>query len=573
MLPGVHEMKSLVNAASGIAKKLEAEETIPLQAAPGKSCIPEGKRNTYLTSLAGSMRHRGMSSEAIEAALLQENQQCCPPLPESEIREIVKSISRYPAGDTQSDNAVVARLAALKPIEYDRVREKEADALKVRVTTLDREVAKKRGDGISEESGQGRPFEIPQIEPWPDPVDGAGLLDELACSFKRFVVMPGHGYSLAALWVLHTYVFDCWPVSPILAIVSPEKGCGKTTLRDVLAKLVRAPLPIDGISAAALFRVIEKWCPTVLMDDFDSWGRENEELRGVLNTGYRAGGFYVRCVGDDQEPRAFATFSPKSINLIGRLHPTLADRSITIELRRRLRDEVVESLHRFDGETLCRKCARWAADNREMLKTASPVLPDFLFNRVANNWEPLFAIAAAVGSSWPINVQTAAEAAVLSREDEEESFGVMLLADLRQLFKSHGERLSSTDIAENLAEMEERPWPEFHSGRPITVRQVARLLRPFGIKPKTIRTGANRTKGYLSEQFRDAFERYIPDPAESIRDKRDNPMLSGSYDTKRSVTNQGHVTDQIDNNHLNSLICHDVTDQDPPSEAAMEIVL
>jgi archaellum biogenesis ATPase FlaH len=57
--------------------------------------IPEGQRNVHLTSLAGTMRARGMSQDAILAALLAENAKCCePPLSEAEVRAIAKSIGR-----------------------------------------------------------------------------------------------------------------------------------------------------------------------------------------------------------------------------------------------------------------------------------------------------------------------------------------------------------------------------------------------------------------------------------------------------------------------------------------------
>ncbi|HKW03576.1 MAG TPA: bifunctional DNA primase/polymerase [Vicinamibacterales bacterium] len=61
--------------------------------------ILQGTRNSTLTSLAGSMLRRGMSREAIEAALMKDNAfRCHPPLPESEVREIAASIERYPRG-------------------------------------------------------------------------------------------------------------------------------------------------------------------------------------------------------------------------------------------------------------------------------------------------------------------------------------------------------------------------------------------------------------------------------------------------------------------------------------------
>ena len=56
----------------------------------------EGQRNNRLASLAGTMRRRGMSQEAIEAALLVENtKRCDPPLPEQELRRIARSVARY----------------------------------------------------------------------------------------------------------------------------------------------------------------------------------------------------------------------------------------------------------------------------------------------------------------------------------------------------------------------------------------------------------------------------------------------------------------------------------------------
>lgn len=60
--------------------------------------IPQGQRNALLTSLAGSMRRRGTSVSAIEAALVEENRlRCDPPLPESEVRMIAQSVGRYAA--------------------------------------------------------------------------------------------------------------------------------------------------------------------------------------------------------------------------------------------------------------------------------------------------------------------------------------------------------------------------------------------------------------------------------------------------------------------------------------------
>jgi len=60
-----------------------------------------GARNTVLTSMAGTMRHRGFCAEAIRAALLVEDEvRCDPPLGEAAIASIANSVGRYPTGSS-----------------------------------------------------------------------------------------------------------------------------------------------------------------------------------------------------------------------------------------------------------------------------------------------------------------------------------------------------------------------------------------------------------------------------------------------------------------------------------------
>ncbi|MDA8362974.1 MAG: DUF3631 domain-containing protein [Gammaproteobacteria bacterium] len=449
-------------------------------------------------------------------------------------------------------------LATLSPIEYDRRRDALADVLSCRVSSLDTEVAQRRPQAAAQDGGQGRAFTITEPEPWPHPVDGAALLDELASVFRRFVVLPDHGDTIAALWALHSYAFDRGHITPILVIDSPEKGCGKTTLRDVLAQLVRSALSTDGISSAAVFRIIEKWRPTLLLDDFDSWGRENEELRGVLNTGYRKGGAYVRCVGDDSEPRGFLTFAPKCINLIGRLHPTLHDRAVTITMRRKLRGEAVESLHGFDGEELRRKCARLVQDNGHHIEVGNPAMPQGLFNRQADNWRPLLVLAEIAGGQWPEKARRAALAAVNSNTDNE-SLGVALLADIREIFGARSaDRLPTDMLIRHLVAIEEKPWGDLR-GNPIDSRSLARLLRPFGILPGTIRIGEKTVKGYHLDRFEDAFGRYLA--SESVTTSQ--PCKTSHFLENSSVTRSTPVTDRNAENALKNGHCDAVTDTDP----------
>jgi hypothetical protein len=171
------------------------------------------------------------------------------------------------------------------------------------LTNVDVAAERPKGD---DESGQGRKLELPDPDPWPESVSGLELIAGLETGISRYVGLPKDGAFTVVLWVLHTYCFDAFTCTPRLAITSPEKGCGKTTLLDVLCELVPRRLQTGSISPAALFRTIELAKPIILIDEADTFLGDNEELRGILNQGHRKGGQVLRTVGDDHEPRAFA---------------------------------------------------------------------------------------------------------------------------------------------------------------------------------------------------------------------------------------------------------------------------
>jgi hypothetical protein len=134
----------------------------------------------------------------------------------------------------------------------------------------------------------------------------------------------------------------------------------------IVERLVARPLPTANATVAAIFRIIELARPTLLIDEADTFLKENDELRGILNTGHRRGGQVLRTVGEDHEPRQFSTWAPAAIAMIGRLPDTLNDRSVVINLRRRKPTEKVKSFRRDragDLDVLARKMARWAHDH------------------------------------------------------------------------------------------------------------------------------------------------------------------------------------------------------------------
>jgi hypothetical protein len=368
-------------------------------------------------------------------------------------------------------------------------------------------------------------------------VDGGALLDDLTAVVKRFVVLPQWGAETVALWTLHTYCFQLRDVSTYLGLESPQHRCGKTTLLKVLNRLVNRPVVSSNISHPAFYRAIEEMRPTLMIDEGDTVLSGNDELRGILNAGYtRDTAFVVRVanqgedydeLADDKEQKpkgkgakrrkpgrgsrlvSFSSWCPKVIATIGHLPATLADRCIVIHMERRLPSEKCERLRNFDGTVYRRECARFVRDNARAIAGAEPALPESLNDRAADVWEPLLALADLAGGEWPARAREAARA--LSGGGQENSpIGLLLLDILKGFVSLAGNRVSARSLVRWLRELTDRPWGDGLKGRPLTEHWLALQLRPYGIRPRTMRMGEAVLRGYFVDDFMDAFRRYVP---------------------------------------------------------------
>jgi putative DNA primase/helicase len=400
------------------------------------------------------------------------------------------------AAKAGEDEAEIGRLASLSSLEYERERKPAAEKLGVRASELDKAVKAERAKDAPPE-GQGRAFELQETAPWAEKVSRAELLADTVAMIQRYLVLPDGSAEILAVWAVHTHCYDCFAISPRLAVTSAEKGCGKTTLLDVLACLVARPLPTSNATVAAIFRVVEVGKPTILMDEADTFLKDNDELRGILNTGHRRGGAVLRCIGDEHEPRMFSTWAPAAVAAIGKISDTLEDRSVACRMRRRKPSERVENFRSDRVEqltVLARKMARWAVDNEQTLRAADPDVGE-LQNRVADNWRPLLAVADVAGGAWPERIRAIAAAAVAARA--EQSIRVELLTDIKAAFERRNtDTMFSEDLVAYLISLEGRPWVEWKNGKPLAKASLARLLNPFDVCPDQVRIGATTRKGY-----------------------------------------------------------------------------
>lgn len=433
--------------------------------------IKDGEWHKTMVSAAGTMRARGFTEAATVAALIEQN-------------------ATYDGehGDDGSD---------IRDLVADIFRRYDAD----------------------------HEIELRRVEHQGD-VDGAELLDALVAHFARFMVMSDAQLAAVALFALMTHVVDAFYVVPYLRIFAPSKECGKSQLIDLLRLVVYRPIACGGTSEAALFRSLANGAATLLWDEI---GRalgpaqrdRNSSLEAILLNGFTAGMPVLRCVGEGskQTVEPFNVFGPKVLGGTGRLDDMIVSRCFPIQLKKKMRREVIER-HRGRlapglAEPLYARMAAWAVAHVDELASAEPALPEELSDRGQDIAEPLLAIADLVGGTWPAR----ARRAVVELRGGPATLGVdedaalLLLADIRKVFDELSvDRLSTDDLIGAICRDPERPWKTWTKrDEPISPRSLAGLLRDFEITSRTIRLsgGEGTARGYLREQFEDAWERYL----------------------------------------------------------------
>lgn len=430
----------------------------------------------------------------------------------------------------------VKRLAGLSAAAYETARKDVADRLGWRTSVLDTEVNNARQRASDGDDNDDTPEAIEMIEPWPDRVDGALLAEEIRDRLKGHVVFGANGDAdCATLWIIGSYLMETWRLWPRLLITSPTKACGKSTLLEVIDAMAHRGLIVSNASAAVIFRAIEAWKPTLLLDEADTWMKQNEELAGILNSGHTrrtAHVMRVQEVNGEHLPTLFSTWCPMAIAGIGSQRDTLMSRSVIISLRRKLPSESVKRLP-FDlrGQLLHtrRQLARWATDNAVTLGSMEIEPPPCGNDRLQDNFTPLWRIAEILGEAWPERIAAAYAVQAMADDDDAEPAGIMMLRDIAELFAtSRADRIATSEIVSDLITMEERPWAEWRNGKALSAQSVAKQMKPFGIKPRVLKLNGTATRVYQRTEVDAAAARYVNEKRNPVTLQREQDVSTFS---------------------------------------------
>ncbi|OBJ00363.1 hypothetical protein A5660_25050 [Mycobacterium alsense] len=362
-----------------------------------------------------------------------------------------------------------------------------------------------------------------------DDPDGAQLIDDLHAFLARFIVYPSQFHSEAhALWIAHCWWMDHWESTPRIAFLSPEPGSGKSRALEVTEPLVPRPVHAVNTTSAYLFRKVSDPLgrPTILYDECDTLfgpkAKEHEEVRGMINAGHRKGAVAGRCIvrGKVVETEELPAYAAVALAGLDDLPDTMMSRSVIVRMKRRAPTESVDPWRRRintpEAAELFKRLQDWSAAAAP-LENGWPDMPSGVEDRDADIWEALLAVADLAGGHWPQTARAAAVALVAESKVASPSLGILLLSDIRDVFKSTGrDRLPTADLLTELNDLDESPWGVIRKGEPLNARGLANRLGRYGIGPRKYRDGEDTVRGYVSAEFEDAWSRYLGSPPPDV---------------------------------------------------------
>jgi len=414
--------------------------------------------------------------------------------------------------------------------------------------------------------GERQRLEAKTEEPLPniEPRSLALLLDDVAALLKKYVVflIDEEHSAILALWVIHTWLFSAFDYTPYILIYSPTVESGKTRIFEVLELVCRSPEKTEGATSAALIRTIDEARPqTFLLDEMDatylskSHDAEAENTRRFLNAGFKRGAKFLRCVGQgaDIVAKKFPAYCAKALAAITKCYPrSVSSRGIPIEIhpqvKRHSKDFLEGKARRADkmrdrdasaSVAPLRDELRVLSKDEELIKKLRDARPEMsdelgLGDRQQDICEPLLAIADEAGGDWPNRARDALKL-IYAKEALDLDVHTQLLFDIKVVFSGgkpdektgkrpyeETDRLSTETLLKKLVELaDDQPWAMWFEkllkdGQVQSAgSKLAYHLRRYDVKPHAIRMGVDDfgdqvvCKGYLREQFEDAWKRYL----------------------------------------------------------------
>jgi hypothetical protein len=342
----------------------------------------------------------------------------------------------------------------------------------------------------------------------------------------RYVALrdPGTAAWLAT-WALGTWCYRAFRVYPYLSVRSAERRCGKSRLMRLLCRVgFNASPPTTHPTEAQLYREASRRSGLQAFDEMESLrgGGDKDRLAtliSVLNVGFEQGGAVSR-----QEKRGerfvevlYEVYAPRVLAGIAGLRETLEDRSLTLVMFRRRKDEPVARLGReteAEAEALRDACALACLTRIGDILSAYELAPAVLDSREVDDravdlWAPLLALAmvadAEAGGARAEQILEVARVLSDAREaDDEAGAAARLITALQTVAADIGVAATPTRLLEAL-QATGYAWVK-------STRRLAGLLAPLGLVARPGRESGRPVRLYSldPDALADLARRYNP---------------------------------------------------------------
>ena len=358
-------------------------------------------------------------------------------------------------------------------------------------------------------------------------VDAPALVADLETFIGERAYLPPDGALVLGYFALNTYTFDVFDTTPYGSLESATPGCGKNTVLNILEAICCRPKMLASATEATLFRTIDKYKPTVLLDEAESLADRTERascVKAIAQAGYKKGGTVPRCLGPNNELQNFEVFCPKMFAAIGGVTGALLSRCFVIHMEKAPAGHVRKSSRqrqlRRDSARLRELLEAYGEQSRDALGQLYNEEPDAgywpeLRDREAELWGPLLTHARLISPALESRLLTvalrfSAGKQQIEAQDRNVSLAIELLEALGQLPRP---RFMSSDLPPLLAEKD--AWAEklasCHDDRGKAAK-VGRFLARFRLSS---REHTQRGSSYLVDEAVAKLAAHIPERAVS----------------------------------------------------------
>ena len=213
------------------------------------------------------------------------------------------------------------------------------------------------------------------------------------------------------------------------------------------------------------------------------------------------------------DTKEWPTYAPVALAAIGDFPDTIMDRSVVIAMKRQASRERLKPFRQKDArcisEPIVEKLQQLQEPLIEALEGYEPEMPPGIVDRPADVWEPIIMIGDIAKWGWSESIREAAIKLNNARLAQEPTPSNELLTDIRAIFGTDEQKLTTDRLLSELNALIESPWGGFNQSG-LDARGLARFLKPYEIRPKKIRIDDKTFQGYRREDLADTWDRYCP---------------------------------------------------------------